>query len=1673
MKNKILKIFGLTILITGLFLGLLSKEAFSDSPPVAQITDWSVEPNCDGCAGKTKVTLFWPQLSGNVEGIQVWRMDAPGYNWKERVFTGASATSAVFIVEPGRKHYFIVVPYHSCNYNHAHMNCAIHVSYSATLEINLGTGYKIGGSALDQNDQPQAGVIVSIYDESGANLIAETTTDGLGKYYCESVLDPGKYTLKATKDKGQASEKIIEPNVDVPNPVTVTDKDVTNVNFRFCLNCAKIVFVHGAEGSPGDWTECKCASSKNFEIYKYQWSGKAGEKRLQDFGDNLNAYIKEKKIDDGQPFIVVAHSFGALIARAGIIRAQENSLVNANNEHMYEDVHFVQVAPMIDGNYWAGKAPSWWPSLQTQNMDPTGEIQKWLYDLGGRTMLAQQIGPGGKVDIIMATRDGTAAPRRSQLYLPYLGAGIREDSEGAPILLDNLSWQEPHAEVLNSNVVCSVAKGPDATCNWPQVPVPKPHLVLKSDRFITEGNGGKIEVTLYNVGSDAENVQVEITSNDTRIKITKATANLGKIKTGEEATNTADQFVIELPQGAPKWFFAPLYNFKITSSDGSVFNYSDRITISKVKVLWTSTFPTLSSLFRSLNFAKRILNYIATLGGSESVAEDTAPRAQKLESQPVLADLNKDGSLEAIVPIGVRQLRVLKSAGGEFWPVPYSISDPGCLALYPVAADINNDGELEIVLSEYGADIVRILDKNGNLLRFVSGVSAGMPAVADIDNSGDGKMEIVVAKGAAISAIDSEGRILWQKTGIAEYVPATSAPVLFDLNSDGKKEIITQDICALDKNGNVLWNKPSSAAGGCAVADLNNDGKAEIISASGKIYTSTGDQWIKLYDYQPEYPPVVADLDGDGELEVLTIRETGDVQVYYDITETSSKSAQFTYAPTALQRYPTAIYDMEQDAKPEIVLAANTDSVGMLHFLTFTDGQLQLFDTYVTGEVIDWNTGFKITHTPLIADINNDGVAELIIGDLASEYGNRLNYLGVGSAAKGAIFWLQFQRDTLRSGLYDTQPPQLNPIGDKTVDMGKTLSFTVTASNTLVGRLSFSAYPLPQGAKLINNGNGSATFTWTPSYSQAGVYPMAFTVNDGALSRTEAISVTVVSDTTPPTTPVMSDAGISTLSTASLFASWSSSDPETGIAEYQYCIIQDSPTGPVIKSWTSAGKNTSVTASGLALTRGKTYYFGVKAKNNIGLWSTVGYSDGIIAGILSPPANFSANPGRAGEINLSWQNSSPETYGYSLEYSLNGVNFSRYTTLTQSVTTLTAPGLTPGARYYFRIRAYKDVLTYSAYSNVASAIVKGLNAPSNLVAATAQAGEVKLTWQENNPGDTVSVSIERSTNGVNFTVVATATSNNTYTVTGLAPGTRQYFRVRSYKVLVGYSGYSNTANAVPAALAAPTNLTAAGGSAGEIKLSWQDNSPDEIYFQIEYGFDGVNFSYFTYSYNSNYTAVNLTPGKKYYFRVRALKSAVVVSAYSNVVNLVPPALAAPNNLTATPGGSFEVRLSWQDNSPDETSFVIERSTNGVNFTQIGAVTGNTTTYTTTATTPGIKNYFRVRGNKNNLIYSGYSNVAYAVPKALAAPTNLSVQGIGYGQAKLIWQDNSTDEDGFWIESSKDGVYFGGFPVGADSNTKTFVTGVGTFYFRVRAYKGSFGKYRYSGYSNTVKIYIRW
>ena len=102
---------------------------------------------------------------------------------------------------------------------------------------------------------------------------------------------------------------------------------------------------------------------------------------------------------------------------------------------------------------------------------------------------------------------------------------------------------------------------------------------------------------------------------------------------------------------------------------------------------------------------------------------------------------------------------------------------------------------------------------------------------------------------------------------------------------------------------------------------------------------------------------------------------------------------------------------------------------------------------------------------------------------------------------------------------------------------------------------------------------------------------------------------------------------------------------------------------------------------------------------------------------------------------------------------------------------------------------------------------------------------------------------------------------------------------------------------------------------------------------------------------------------------------------------------APSGLTATTTSATLIDLAWTDNSSDETEFRIERSPNGVNnWTEIGTVGANGTSYQDTGLTPSTRYYYQVRAYRSgDAPYSDYSNIAnvatLSIPPTLLAPAD--------------------------------------------------------------------------------------
>ncbi len=135
---------------------------------------------------------------------------------------------------------------------------------------------------------------------------------------------------------------------------------------------------------------------------------------------------------------------------------------------------------------------------------------------------------------------------------------------------------------------------------------------------------------------------------------------------------------------------------------------------------------------------------------------------------------------------------------------------------------------------------------------------------------------------------------------------------------------------------------------------------------------------------------------------------------------------------------------------------------------------------------------------------------------------------------------------------------------------------------------------------------------------------------------------------------------------------------------------------------------------------------------------------------------------------------------------------------------------------------------------------------------------------------------------------------------------------------------------------------------------------------------------------------------------------------------MPTLPAAPTGLTAgRQTNPLRIDLNWTDNAIDETSYVIERSTDGVTFTQIGTALTNATTYSDTAVAYAVTtNVYTYRVYAvNNTGPSAFSNTAsVTMPTLPAAPSTLTATRLTVPtRVNLTWTDNATNETGFIIQ----------------------------------------------------------
>ena len=129
-------------------------------------------------------------------------------------------------------------------------------------------------------------------------------------------------------------------------------------------------------------------------------------------------------------------------------------------------------------------------------------------------------------------------------------------------------------------------------------------------------------------------------------------------------------------------------------------------------------------------------------------------------------------------------------------------------------------------------------------------------------------------------------------------------------------------------------------------------------------------------------------------------------------------------------------------------------------------------------------------------------------------------------------------------------PPVLNPIGAQSTTENVNLSFGVSATDGDATTPTLTTSTLPTGAGFTDNGDGTGSFSWTPTLLQSGTYNVTFYANDVVTADIDSEIVAITVTDVPSVNSVV-------------LAASSPSNLTTDDLECTYTLVPDAKTAAV------------------------------------------------------------------------------------------------------------------------------------------------------------------------------------------------------------------------------------------------------------------------------------------------------------------------------------------------------------------------------------------------------------------------------------------------------------------------------------------------------------------------------
>ncbi len=462
---------------------------------------------------------------------------------------------------------------------------------------------------------------------------------------------------------------------------------------------------------------------------------------------------------------------------------------------------------------------------------------------------------------------------------------------------------------------------------------------------------------------------------------------------------------------------------------------------------------------------------------STAVAKSTSPPetgnfplpfGRETDSHCAVGDVTGDGRLEIVLTAD--EVYVWTAEGGELFDGDDDVQTLGPItdlygrftAMAVTLAELDDEPGAEIICSDRDLKLMYIFKSDGTLLPGWPQSTGSMwvwapTAVGDID--GDGEPEIVAnnlskvtfawnVDGTEVRDGDSDpgtnGPLIDRSAELSWAGWNRSGPALFDLDGDGAKDIIfgtrygwetMNSLRAYRWDGTTLPGFPvDTAIGGSimvspTVADLDADGDWEIIFVSEDDQLHVVHQDGTYYSGFPVYlraqsevgdrtcpSPAVGDFDEDGELEIVVVAVHSSIESYIHVVDTDiagGTSGQTMpnwpiHIPGNSNSNPV-VGDINADGMLDILIGiggGNTESPNNLYAYSFDGSEVDGFPLTLGGPV---------NPTAVICDLDDDQDVDIVYGgwDLNVHVWD-MPFAFDGTKAP----WLTFRGSPLRDGVY-------------------------------------------------------------------------------------------------------------------------------------------------------------------------------------------------------------------------------------------------------------------------------------------------------------------------------------------------------------------------------------------------------------------------------------------------------------------------------------------------------------------------------------------------------------------------------------------------------------------------------------------------------------------------------